>query len=276
MAASDFTVTFLGVGGSCSVGSPRRARYGANTPCVMVEAGDSLVILDMGTGLARLPEFRENKQTDRADILLSHFHCDHIEGLPFFNPFFASGRFDIYACPPENTDTERVLSGYMKNPYMPIGFADFRAELRWHDLNEPSFVTASGIPIKTFALNHPGGATGYRLEHEGHSLVYCCDHEPRSDERPLVEFCRDTDLIIYDAFFTSAEYATGQYTGWGHSHHEAGFALAQAAAAKCIAFTHHHIRRSDDALDALAARLGERQPPILMASEGMKIDLGKK
>jgi phosphoribosyl 1,2-cyclic phosphodiesterase len=273
LASNDFTVTFLGVGGSCSLGSPRRVRYGANTPCVMVESEGRLLILDMGTGLARLPEFVEKDRTNSADILLSHFHCDHIEGLPFFKPFFSGGRFDIYASPTGNEDTQSILAGYMRKPYMPIGFADFRAELNFHDLNAPSFVTAGGFQVQTIALNHPDGATGYRLEHQGRSLVYCCDHEPRPDESALVELCRETDLIIYDAFFTTDEYQTGQYRGWGHSHHEAGLALARAAKAKRIAFTHHHTRRSDDDLDTIAAELPEQQPLAIIAAEGMKIAL---
>jgi phosphoribosyl 1,2-cyclic phosphodiesterase len=277
LASKGFTVTFLGVGGSCSVSSHRRARYGSNTSCVMVEAGEHLIILDMGTGLVRLPDFIGSKEIKRADILLSHFHCDHIEGFPFFKPFFTGERFDIYASASETVDTVGALSGYMKRPYLPIGLVDFRAEMLCHNISEPSFVLSSGVQVHTFALNHPGSATAYRLEYGGRSLVYGCDHEPRPDESGFIEFCRETDLLIYDAFFTGEEFASGVYKGWGHSHHEAGLEVAKAAKAKRLAFTHHHINRSDDDLDAFAVSMrelsAEAQPEIIVAAEGLQICL---
>jgi phosphoribosyl 1,2-cyclic phosphodiesterase len=271
MPKSHFIVTFAGVGGSCSVGSPLRARYGANTPCVLAEVGGRLVILDMGTGMVKLPplvgEVRE------ADILLGHFHYDHIQGMPYFPPFYREGRYNIYARAPADSDVETTLSAYMQPPFHPVPFTGFCADIRCHDLAGAEFTTEAGLAVRTVALNHPGGCTGYRLEDGGRALVYLCDHEHGNDESVIIEFCRNADLVVYDAFVTSAEYRQGNYIGWGHSHHEAGLDLAEAAGAKRIAFMHHAPRRTDDELDAIAEQIRERNPHACMAAEGMKIEL---
>jgi phosphoribosyl 1,2-cyclic phosphodiesterase len=283
MPKSNFTVTFLGVGGSCAVSTPLRARYGANTPCVLAEAGGRLAVFDMGTGLHRLPEIVG--EVREADILLSHFHYDHIQGMPYFPPFFREGRYDIYARAPEGSDVKSVLSDLMRTPYHPVSFAGFRADIRCHDLEGAEFTTASGLNVATVALNHPGGCTGYRLEYEGRLLVYLCDHEyspspehghakgEENDEPVIINFCKNADLVVYDAFVTAAEYAGGKYTGWGHSHHEAGLDLAEAAGAKRIAFMHHAAWRTDAELDTIAEEIRARNPEAYMAAEGMRISL---
>ena len=251
MPDSDFTVTFLGVGGSCSAGDRRRVRYGSNTSCVLVRVGERPIILDMGTGLVRLTGTAGNDVLRGADILLSHFHYDHIEGMPFFEPLFVDGRFDIYARPPETSDVKTTITNFFKDPYLPIKYNYYNAELHCHDLLTPSFTTATGIEVSTMPLNHPGGCTGYRIEYDGHVLVYLSDHEHTGDETATVQFSAGADLIIYDAHFTRAEYDTGRFIGWGHSHHEAGLKLAETAGAGRIAFTHHAIWRTDDELDEL-------------------------
>ncbi|MCL2031242.1 MAG: MBL fold metallo-hydrolase, partial [Oscillospiraceae bacterium] len=113
MSGSDFTVTFSGVGGSCAMSGPSRRRYGSNTPCVSVRAGGRRVLLDMGTGAARL------RDIEAADILLSHFHYDHIEGIPFFSPFFTGGGFYIYAPPPGGGRVRAPPSGLVTRPFLP-------------------------------------------------------------------------------------------------------------------------------------------------------------
>jgi len=265
MPSSDFTVTFMGVGGSCAAGSKRRARYGSNTSCVLARIGGRPVIIDMGTGLVRLTDI------SGADILLSHFHYDHIEGMPSFVPFFNEGRFDIYARPPDGLSVDAALSDYMKKPYLPITYSDFKADIRCHKIDGARFTIACGAEIDTLPLPHPGGCTGFRIAYGGRALIYLCDSE--HDGGDTAEFCAGCDLVIYDAHFTADEYASGRYTGWGHSNHEAGIALAEASGARRIAFTHHAVWRTDDELDALAENLRKRFTQTYIAAEDMEIEL---
>ena len=265
MSVSDFTITLLGVGGSCAYSSARRSRYGANTSCALVEAGGQLVILDMGTGLMHLDKI------DRADILLSHYHLDHIEGMPFFDSFYTGERFDIYGSPPPGSNVRAALSGLMQAPLLPITLEGFRADMCFHDVGEGHFITAGGVEVDAITLDHPGGCTGYKITYNGRSLVYLIDHERVGDKE--INFCTDADLIVYDAHFTAEEFQSGRYKGWGHSHHEAGLALAEAAAAKRIVFVHHALWRTDDDLDALDQHFRTRFKDAFIGREEMRIEL---
>ena len=265
MPGSDFIVTFLGVGGSSALSRPERTRYGANTSCVLLEAGGRPLILDMGTGLVKLRELRQ------ADILLSHYHLDHIEGMPFFEPLYTDGQFDVYGRSYQDTNIRSALSGLLRPPYLPITPSHFRAEVRYHDIGRDSFTTTGGLDVDTIALDHPDGCLGFRIHYGGRSVAYVIDHERTGEEE--ARFCEGADLMIYDAHFTAAEYESGRYTGWGHSHHEAGLALAQAAGARRIVFVHHAIWRTDDELDALAAGLSARFAGAVVGKEDMRIEL---
>jgi len=254
------TVTFLGVSGSY-------AAQGRGTSCVLVRQNGRALIFDMGTGLARL------QGIDEADILLSHYHYDHIGGMPFFEPFFTHGRFDVYAAPPAGSSVKAALSDYMRHPYWPITVSQFTADLNFHDIQGDRFRLDSGAEVRTVPLNHPGGATGYRVDWGGRSLAYVCDHECGGDESALVKLCHNCDMVIYDAFFVKDEIDSGRYEGWGHSHHTAGIALAELAGAKRIAFTHHAPWRTDTDLARLAAETAARFPGAVIATEDLRVDL---
>ncbi len=265
-------------------------RYGGNTSCVEVRAADgTLIILDCGTGAHELGQrlASEAPGTLRASLLISHTHWDHIQGIPFFAPFFIPGNeWDIYA-PQGFSDTLRTtLAGQMEYTYFPITAEAFGATLRYHHVSEGSFQIGS-VRVHTRFLNHPALTIGYRIEVDGASVVYACDHEPHSSSAALAsedlvgqdllhaEFLRDADLVIHDAQYTADEYP--KKVGWGHSTIEYAVNVCAWAGVRKLALTHHDPTRDDAAVDALlaAARAlpGERALDIIAASEGLTIEL---
>ncbi len=269
-------VTFYGVGGSTSVSGAARVAFGTNTSCTLIDLGGRYVIFDMGTGLVSLSAQAEALGLESADIFISHFHYDHIEGFGFFKPFFSeNASFTIHAVPQDGYSTEGLLSGYLRAPFSPITPSHFPASIKYRELIFDSVYNLNtDLTIRTTALNHPSGSTAYRLEYGGKSLVYMLDHEHSAsfDDR-LIAFCHNADLIIYDAMFTQAEYDSGAYTGWGHSTPEMGIALCKNASAKRIALTHHATWRTDKEFMTMENHAQKLYPHACLAREGMVITL---
>lgn len=286
-------VRFFGTRGSLPVPGPSTVRYGGNTACVEVRAGDTLVVLDMGTGAYALgQELMRAGGPVRGHVLISHTHWDHIQGLPFFAPFFVPGNeWDIYAPRGLNASLRETLSGQMQYTYFPVTLEQLGATIRYHDLVE-GHLTVGGVEVDAHYLNHPALTLGYRLRADGVTIVYACDHEPyaaglgrghgaiEAQDRAHVAFLAGADLVVHDAQYTAEEYAAK--VGWGHSSIEYALHVARAAGARRLAITHHDPTRDDDALDAIvdavrpdAARAGEGGPAVdlFAAREGLALDL---
>ena len=181
-----------------------------------------------------------------------------------------------------------TLAGQMQHIYFPIQLEQLGATIRYHDLTEGVFAIGD-IKIRTQYLNHPALTLGYRLEADGVSVVYCCDHEPHSrslaygtgevggQDQRHAEFIAGCDLLIHDAQYRVAEYETK--IGWGHSTIEYAVAMAQLAGVKSLALTHHDPSRDDDTIDRevelVRARLQARSSPlhVFAAAEGPTLDL---
>jgi phosphoribosyl 1,2-cyclic phosphodiesterase/CheY-like chemotaxis protein len=261
-------VQFWGTRGSIPKPGPTTARYGGNTSCVEVRtARGTLVIIDCGTGLhgLGLDLMARKPKMASGHILVSHTHWDHIQGFPFFVPFFVpGGTWEIYGPKGLDQSLRETLAGQMQHTYFPIAPDQFGATLRYHDLLEGTF-EIDDLKITTQYLNHPALTLGYRLEADGATLVYCCDHEPFSraaadgqgefagQDRRHARFIEGADLLIHDAQYTAAEYPSR--IGWGHSPGEFVVRLARLARVKQLALTHHDPLRSDDALDQIVEQL---------------------
>jgi phosphoribosyl 1,2-cyclic phosphodiesterase len=261
-------VRFWGTRGSIPKPGPTTTRYGGNTACVEVRtAGGTLVIIDCGTGLhgLGLSLVAGGSRVSAGHILVSHTHWDHIQGFPFFVPFFLPGnRWEIYGPRGLDQSLRETLAGQMQHTYFPIAPDQFGATLHYHDLVEGSF-QIDDIKITTQYLNHPALTLGYRLVADGATVVYCCDHEPfsravadgQSEPAGLdlrhARFVEGADLLIHDAQYTAAEYPSK--VGWGHSSGEFVVRLARHAGVKQVALTHHDPLRSDDAIDRIIEHL---------------------
>jgi phosphoribosyl 1,2-cyclic phosphodiesterase len=274
-------------------------RYGGNTPCVEVRTDtDSLVILDAGTGIRELGRSLLERAGNgagpakpiAADIFLTHAHWDHIQGIPFFAPIFHPGNhFTIWGSKTLETSIDRVIRDQMSPVVFPVSFEELSARIDFREIAEERCV-GNGYEVTAFAVQHPGGALGYRFsgpgigKESGGSFVYISDNELAAHETyktgadwrdRLVEFVRGASLLIHDATYTKAEY--DRHRGWGHSTHEEVVSLALDAGVEQLVLFHHRPERSDDDLDQCVAicqalvRSQGRKIAVSAAAEGMTL-----
>ena len=264
---------FWGVRGSIPVSDPRCARYGGNTSCVEVRCGGSVLVFDAGTGLRPLGAALVREGREDLDLFLSHGHIDHVVGLPFFAFAYQSGNslrvWSGHQAPGSGT-TESTVRSLMSSPLLPITPDIFSAEVSFRDFSAGDDIAPPcGVSIRTARLRHPGGATGYRVEHGGRSICYVTDteHDPEAPDENILALAEGADVLIYDAMFTDEELP--RHRGWGHSTWEEGARLCRAAGVGTYAIFHHAPERDDGALDRIGDAAVRVFPGSLVAREGM-------
>lgn len=266
-------VRFWGTRGSIATPGPTTVRYGGNTACVEVRSdAGTLLVLDCGTGarlLGRALVEQSGGEPLSGALLIGHTHWDHIQGLPFFAPLFqAAGQWDVYGPRGLGGSLATTLAGQMQYQYFPVTLQQLGAEVRYHDLVEGRFEVGD-LTVTAQYLNHPALTLGYRVEGDGVSVAYCCDHEPfdpalahggdLADSAPdlrHVEFLAGVDLLVHDAQYLSSEYDDKR--GWGHSTVEYALEVARQARAGEVVLTHHDPLRDDAELDEVLASAQER------------------
>jgi len=274
--ASDFAVRFWGVRGSIACSGPRTVRYGGNTSSIEVRCGARLLLFDAGTGLRYFGNTLAGAGPVDADLFLTHTHFDHVCGLPFFRPFFdPQNRWRLWAGHlGEGMTLRRVLGEFMMAPLFPVPPQVFRARMEYREFKGGETLhPGPGITLRTATLNHPDGATGYRIEYGGRSLCYLTDteHVPGAPDRNILALIAGSDLVIYDSMYTDSEYDT--YVGWGHSTWQEGVRLCRAAGAKRLAVFHHDPEHDDDMLDGIARELAKQLPGSVVAKDGLFLEL---
>jgi phosphoribosyl 1,2-cyclic phosphodiesterase len=251
---------FWGVRGSTPTPQIENLSYGGNTACLEVRLpNNEIFIFDGGTGvrnlgIALVEEFKGRELS--ATFFLTHYHWDHIQGIPFFAPLYAAANeFTFYSFrrtrpgrkgePGPYYETVReMLEGQMKNPYFPINFGFLPSKRDFREIYRDP-IKFGKFQIHPFPLNHPQGALGYRMESEGAVIVYASDLEHGHGEldSTLREFAQNADILIYDAQYTPEEYE--QHKGWGHSTWLEATRVAKDAKAKQLILFHHDPAHTD-------------------------------
>ena len=271
-----FEITFRGVRGSIPVCSPNFMEFGGNTSCVEVWCGDHLIVLDAGTGIRRASERMLSRGIKNAYILFSHVHWDHVQGFPFFPAAFdkqvtlniKAGGLKKYG------GIEKVLAEEMKAPYFPIPISALVSHKTFTDFNPgDSFTLNSDIGVRTTALNHPNGATAYRIDYAGQALCYVTDteHKPQQLDENILALIENSDLVIYDATYTDEEYKA--HVGWGHSTWQEGVRLCRQAGAKKLALFHHDVAHKDATMKTIEAAAKKEWKQAFAAREGLTVKL---
>ncbi len=296
-------IKFWGTRGSVPTPGKRTVRYGGNTPCVEVRLDDgNLIIFDAGTGIRELGEqlVAEGKPVN-AYLLITHPHWDHIQGFPFFKPIFSPGHtITIVGAESEKVSLERMMTDQMNKVYFPIQLSELQAKLNFQRVGEEEFKVFSAS-VQTLYVNHPSFALGYRLSHNGRTIVYISDNEPFDPKNKAMQknldtfvlerflsmdgdpnsrvfdFVRGADVLIHDTTYTPKEYS--EHIGWGHSHYDFTLKVADEGKVKKLALFHHDPAHSDDEIDRVleACRNEMRSKKIsiecVAAAEGMEIEI---
>jgi phosphoribosyl 1,2-cyclic phosphodiesterase len=277
-----------GARGSVPAPGPQMNRFGGNTSCIEVtlRSGERL-ILDAGTGIRALGT-SITPDTAGANILLTHLHLDHIQGLMFFAPCFRDGsKIRIWGPASAHASLESRIARYISAPLSPVEVRELPCEVSFLDAPVSGW-EIGGATVRAQSVTHRGPTLGYRISDGDATLCYIPDHEPALGESideveaqwlSGFELARDADLLIHDCQYTDEEYAG--HIGWGHSRINDAMSFASRAGAKRTMIFHHDPLHTDDALLRLHdearkrfTRNGGDGERIVIAAEGGEITLG--
>jgi phosphoribosyl 1,2-cyclic phosphodiesterase len=274
-------VKFWGVRGSIASPGPNTVRYGGNTTCIEVRTDlNELIIIDAGTGIFPLSQTLLKELPVTANVLITHSHWDHIQGLPFFLPNFIAGntlRLHGAFDPVSGKGIEQVMAVQLQYSYFPVREEEMKARIEYVTLAPEQSIQIGSATVTPYVMSHPVVDFGYRIEANGKSIFFTGDHEPpyniyapedagyaacqleveaRNDY--LIGAMQGVDVLITDASYTEAEYPAKK--GWGHGTYQSSIQYAKKAGVKNLFCTHHEPSRSDDALEAVFAEAVAAHP----------------
>jgi len=269
-------VRFWGVRGSTPTPQKENLGYGGNTSCLEIRTDtNQILIFDGGTGIRLLGNELLNEFADRpinAHIFFSHFHLDHIQGVPFFRPLYnARNHFTFYFAGRRDANLVMdALAGMMANPYFPVDMSKLPCSRDYVDLVEGTF-TVADTRILVLPLNHPQGCAGYRIMQNNKVISYCTDFEHGVDwsDKNVRTLAKDADFLIIDSQYTPEELP--EHIGWGHSSWEQSIRAGIESGAKRIALFHHDPRHEDADVAKILSDAQSLHPDVIAAREGLEV-----
>jgi len=270
---------FWGVRGSIPTPHPENLGFGGNTTCLELRLNNGgEIILDGGTGARKLGLDllqRSAGESLNLEILMTHFHWDHIQGIPFFAPLYSpANRVRFHTTKPAE-EVRNILEGQMTNPYFPVAFELLGAKREFHTLDTipGQKLCDGGIQVYPFPLNHPQGATGFRIECDGAVFVHACDHEHGDArfDKIIRENAEGADILYYDAQFTPEEYPSKK--GWGHSTWMEAVRIAKDAGVKQLVLGHHDPSHTDEFMNSVLQNARQHFDQTIVAREGSSLIL---
>ncbi len=278
---TSFNIEIFGARGSIPAPGKNYEKYGGNTSCVKLKAGESLFILDAGTGIRELGRTLSGTgEKVSAFLLFTHTHWDHIQGFPFFAPAYDPGNeFIVYGPRSMDRSLEDTFKLQFDPNYFPVSVSDLSSRIRFRDLTEESF-SCGPVDISTVYLNHPGMTLGYAFKRSGRKICYITDNELTGEAGAesvdgagrLSEFISGSDLCIMDAQYTDLEYP--EKRGWGHSPIGRVLSLAEGAGVSRLILFHHDPDHTDEDMDLILDSARERSGiSVDAAREGDSLDI---
>ncbi len=279
------TLRFWGVRGSTPTVDKATWRYGGNTACVeLTTPAGARVILDCGTGLRMLGrhlDAADEPEKHEPHIFVTHYHWDHIQGIPFFSPLYAEqNRFHFYSFQSEYLGAgslKRVFEAQMAHPYFPVDLKAMCAKREFCEVSGGDHFDVPGARVTARWLDHPQGCLGFRFETSAGTVVYATDNEPGNPklDKSLLDLAEGADIFINDAQFSPELLATTR-KGWGHSSWLEGVKIAESVGVKNLVLFHHDPDSTDKAVDAILREARGRFANVWAAAEGMVMTLGEE
>jgi phosphoribosyl 1,2-cyclic phosphodiesterase len=274
-------IRFWGTRGSIPTPGPTTVRYGGNTSCVEVrDSSGALLVLDAGTGLRELGINMMNSNGAKpftVNLLISHLHWDHIQGIPFFRPAFVPNSTLRIIGPKQDRSMKELLGLGMDDPFFPVDLDDIPAQIEIGEMEDGSDRQIGPYRVRSVSILHPAPALAYRIEADGKSVVYATDTEdPMTDGKsPVIDLATGADTLIHDAQYLPSDFKET----WGHSTIDAAIDVAAKAKVKRLILYHHDPDRTDDALDHIglqAQRTARKKLPgleVVVAREGLELEV---
>jgi phosphoribosyl 1,2-cyclic phosphodiesterase len=272
-----FHLRFWGVRGSVPTPNACNLGIGGNTPCMQVlsdvgtpDPCTDLLVFDAGTGIRALgKEITSCPLTPKAiHVFLTHFHWDHVQGLPYFLPLFSPRTNMVFHSAHPVEKLRAVLAAQMQSPYFPVCFEELPANIQFCQIGtEPQ--SFGEVTVQAFPLHHPQGSFGFRLVHPQRTVVYATDHEhgDAASHDNLTAMSQGADVLVYDAQYTPVEYETR--CGWGHSTWLEATRVAKEAGVKQLVLFHHDPDRDDEAVRRIEMEAREEFAGTVAAYEGL-------
>lgn len=267
-------LTFWGVRGTTPVFGRPTSAFGGNTPCAAIKTvRENLIVIDAGTGFHELGRrLKSGKRRPlRISVLFTHFHLDHVQGLPFFDPLYDPATEIVFYSAEEPDVLREHLGRLMGPPFFPLPFKVTPSKKEFRKIGGRP-VRIGGAAVSACPLNHPQGCVAYRIEQGGASIVFATDteHPAEGVDGWLAEFARGASCLVYDATFTPREYAAGKQ-GWGHSTWKEGAKLAAAAGVRRLVLTHFNREHTDGRIRAIERLARRAFPATEAAREGRRL-----
>jgi len=249
--------------------------YGGHTTCFTVRTDSGLIIFDAGTGISSVAnDLSELPTSPSITLLFTHFHMDHIIGLPIFSPLYNKNtEISILADRRRTDDWRTTLKNFIGKPYWPIGLAESDAVMKLEDIPvDEEAMELYGVRISWFLVPHPQQCLAYRVEMPENTVVIATDLEYNKNgiQSAFINFCRNADFLIFDAHYTPEEYPA--HRGWGHSTWEVGARIANEAGVDRLILTHHAPSRKDTEIDRILEAARKVFPVTFAAAENMVLE----
>lgn len=270
-------IKFFGTRGSIPVCDKECQEFGGNTPSILLQTENRVGILDAGTGIRQLGKELlacEEKHCDEIYLAFSHFHWDHIQGFPFFQPAYDPEKKLIIGLIGRGSkmhDLKTILETQMSQDYFPLPMTEMGSTIRFMQSDNNKF-NDKYFTITSTEHIHPGGAYSYRVEAEGKILVYCTDVEhPNGIDERVVNIAKDADILIHDGQYTPDELRGKK--GWGHSSFTQAIEVAKRAKVRKLILTHHDPDHTDVMLHEIENESQKLFDDVVLARDGMEVEI---